>query len=349
MIFKDNIIGRVSLLTLAVMVIPLLFFPRMFGTELARTSFVNLLYELVFYGFLMFLFNRRITLLQLLLSAGLCLVYRLFLGATFGLIIAGLYSMNLLVSLQLGLFSYLPVLLFNILVTPFILKPLTDKISRRKDRGVRKSNRPGIMMTAEAPTPAMEISKEPEKPLAWESPVIPVTAPIPAVTAKAEPLYGTSSAMPQYSYSPGENTRSFLQPDINGFERAVRYIGEHASVHLTTVVDHEGLLLANFKRGDLDPEVWAPMALIFLESNRQVLNRTVKSTPVKVDIVLEAYRIVIARINKVNLMVVAEHHSDDVLKIRISQGIDIIKKYIEERYAKILEDKVENINVPSIK
>ncbi|MBN1212523.1 MAG: hypothetical protein JXA92_08090 [candidate division Zixibacteria bacterium] len=349
--FKENIGQRVSLLTLFALIVPLLFFPQMFGTQLAKASLVNFLYELVFYGFVIFLFNRRASLWGLVQTAGWCMAYRLGLSVAFGLLITGLFSMSLAVSLKLGLYSYLPGVVFYAVITPFIMKPVIDKVNIRESKPSRKKRRQVALPPSEPigihPTATDDNEPAPVR----ETPATAIAVPksvFPPVVEKTVSMM----ASPEPA-SAGESTRGFLQSDINGFERATRYIGEHAAVHLATVVDHEGLLLANFKRGEIDPEAWAPLALVFFESNMQVLKRAATNPPEKIDIVLRDKRIVVARVSKASLMVVAERQSDDFLNIRINQGLDIIKKYIDERYSRIFkekeanENKLENINVSS--
>jgi len=343
MSIKGNLERRILVLTPLVLIIPLLIFPRMFGTQLAKTALVNLLYEMAFYGLVVYLFNRRISLMRLVPLAGLCLVYRLAMGVVFGLMVAGLYSMNMSISLMLGVFSYLPSVIFMIAVTPFIMKPVLDLLGRD---GGEKSRR--VNHDHPKTEPAADSFRE------TRNEELSVTGEIPVFAKEkrtAAPAVSESSNMaPGRKNVPVEDaSRSLLQPDINGFERAARYIGEHGSVHLAAVVDHEGLMLANFRRGELDAEAWAPLALIFFDSNRQVLDRTEFGSPEKLDLTLADNRIVIARINNLHLIVVAERQSDDFLNIRINQGIDIIKKYWEDRYAIHTDNKLENINVSGTK
>ena len=312
----------------------------MFGTQLAKASIVNFLYELVFFGFVIFLFNRRLSLWGLIQAAILCLGYRLAISMAFGLLVFGLYGIKLSIGLMLGLYSYLPGVVFYALVTPFIMKPVLDKMVNKESRPSRKTSRKAAVQPSEPMRPNPIMSEKTEPTPARETPMATMTTP------KPSPLPAVEKTVPMMSSpepSPAaESSRGFLQSDINGFERATRYIGEHAAVYLATVVDHEGLMLANFKRGEIDPEAWAPLALVFFDSNRQVLNRAATTPPEKIDIVLQDKRIVVARVSKASLMVVAERHSDDFLNIRINQGLEIIKKYIDERYSKIFEDKVDN-------
>jgi hypothetical protein len=328
---------RIVLFTLIALIIPMLIFPRQFGTELARPSLVNALYELVYYGFIMFLFNRRINLVQLIQGAGICLVFRLALGASFGLLIAVMYAMKVTVSLQLGLSSYLPAILFHIAVTPFVLRqavreePVEEPEPVPAPPPVPKET-PGASMTAE--THSISVSRERG---------IVTNAPLPSSTP-------ASSSRQSESVSSRSKSASSSPTEVNGFERATRYIGEHGSVHLAAVVDHEGLLLANFRRGNIEADDWAPLALLFLESNQQVLDRaSAFGNAEKVDLLMKSNRIVVTRENWYSLLVISERQTDDFLNIRINQGMDIIRKYVEERYGRQEHTKAENTYVSGTK
>ena len=349
--FKENIGQRVLLLTSFALIIPLLFFPKLFGTQLAKFSVVNFLYEMVFYGLVIFLFHRRTSLWKLVLSAGLCLVYRLGLSVVFGAMIFALYSITPSISLMLGVYGYLPGVIFYALVTPFVIKPWVDRVVGEEVEKSPKPDRNAALRTFEPPPSHSSVKEETEPTPTHETPVAAMTAPkqkhVP-VKRKTAPVMASPDPAPVH-----EPPRNVPPTELNGFERAIRYIGEHAAVHLATVVDHEGLMLAHFKRGNIDPDAWAPLALVFFESNMQVLRKTTSTLPEKIDIVLKDNRVVVARVGKASLMVVAERQSDDFLNIRINQGLDIIKKYIEERYSRIFvekednEEKMEKINVSS--
>ena len=101
---------------------------------------------------------------------------------------------------------------------------------------------------------------------------------------------------------------------------------------LACVVDHEGLLVSSFKRGEVEPEDWAPMALLFIEGNAMVLKRSDLECPDRIDITCMEKRITVARKHAFTLMVVAEQQSDNLLNIRINQAIDIIDRFVTERY-----------------
>lgn len=314
--------------TLAV-ILPLFVFPRQFGTELAKGSLINAMIELLFYGFLMFLFNRRASLMQLAQVSGVCLIFRLVLGAVFGLFAATIYSMDFLISLQLGLSSYLPAILFHIVVTPLVLWPVISPLAEyRPKRKVIVQPESTESRSLDAGATSIAISKEHG---------IVSDAQVPSASPEEQP----KSAVERLSEETAP-AAPVAVADINGFDRATGYIGEHGSVHLAVVADHEGLILSSFQRGqDADPEAWAPMSLLLFESNRQALSRVDSGLPEKLDLLAGKDRIVMARQNWYSLVVIAERQTDDFLNIRINQGLEIMRKYVEERYSKIEHHKAE--------
>lgn len=325
-----RIARRILLFGVTALVVPVAVFPEQFGLQLAHFAAVYLFYEVVYYGVISYLFKREGSLVQLGQSAILCLGFRLALGVLFGMVISVLYGMQFSVSLALGVSSYLPTVAFHIAVTPFILKPIIDQIVRstRRSRVVISSVTPEPLDQADESEPAPQTVENFTPPSAFNQ-----TAREPQTPFYEPPMERHAPAAPQ---NPGE---------INGFERAVRYIGEHGAVYLAAVVDHEGLLMASFRRGDFVPDDWAPLALLFHESNRRVLARNGLSDPDRVDLRLTDKRVVTAKQNNYSLMVVADRQSDDVLNIRISQGLEIISKYATERYASMQDGNAERIHV----
>lgn len=326
---SGRIVQRIILYTLLALIVPMVIFPEQFGTQLARFAYVNHAYELVFYGIVIYIFQRRGSLLQLLQAAAVCLVYRLAMGAALGLLIAAVYSMNTSISLNLSLFSYLPAVFFQIAVTPFILVQLVEQLYGPRRRRVEAPDQMGER--PEVTRPAVGASR-PHLPVRERAPLVqPAERPQPAVGH--EESHATSEEAPRYAH------------DVNGFERAVRYIGEHGSVSLAAVVDHEGLMLANFVRGALEAERWSPLALLFMQNNGAVLQRGRLEAPEKLDIMLKDKRIIVARHGVFSLMVMAERQSDDVLNIRINQGLDMVARYAAERYGDRINLNAEKVNV----
>ncbi len=324
-----RIVRQILLLSLLVLIAPMILFPDRLGMGLAGTSLINTVYELVYYVAVIFFFFRRASILKIAQMAGLCLVYRLALGTGFGLLIAPMYSLSLTVSLTLGLASYLPAILLHIAAAPFIIKPIAGQL-------VWEAKRRRLTVDEAPPFEVPEHDRG-------------------VVTVST----GQAISRPVSTHVPGPEDNllrqsrfgdhpSGAEPDGgNGFDRAVKYIGEDGSVRLAVVVDDEGLLLGQFRRGKVEAEDWAPFSLFFCDANRAVLQRAGWGSPEKIDLLVRDTRIVVCRRESWTLMVIAQRHADASLSIRVNRGLEIIRKHIARRYGQKLPEKMENMYVSS--
>ncbi|MEA3297799.1 MAG: hypothetical protein U9R56_08040, partial [candidate division Zixibacteria bacterium] len=284
--------------------------------------------ELAFYGAMGAMLDRKTTLRNLLQAAGMCLVYRMTLGAVFSFTIAVMYSMSISISLALGMFGYVPVILVQVVAAPFVLRPILKQLlSRQMDTQIQR------------------------QPFAVEEQVSEGVISVDSTQTR-------TSRVPRKRESQEQDTRKELEnrmetlPEMplsggNGFERATRYIGEDASVQLAAVVDDEGLLLGQFHRGDVKPDDWAPFPLLFRDANKSVLARAGNGNPEKIRIDLADKRMIVAFGKSFSLFVVSERQAEEFINIRINQGLEIIKKYITERYNKNMFEKPEKTHVRS--
>lgn len=321
---SGRIARQILIFSLLVLVVSMLMFPMKYGTDLPDAPLVNVGAELVFYGLVIHLLNRKLLPLQLVSSAGLCLVYRFALGAVLGVAIAAIYDWQLKVALLAGMGSYLPGMLLQVVATPFILRPVVKSLH---------ASRPGSRPAgANMQSSAMDTT----------------TSSFAASKGKGYRTSGrvspTDSTWRAGADAPGSGATG-IGGDSNGFERATRYIGEDGSVLMAAVVDTEGLLLGNFCRRGVDADDWAPFALLLVEQNCQTLTRFGCTMPEKMDLFLKDKKVVVAREDAYCLMVVAERSTEDVLNIRINQGLEIVRKYVAERYSDKLIGNVEKTYV----
>jgi len=110
---------------------------------------------------------------------------------------------------------------------------------------------------------------------------------------------------------------------------------------LAVVVDDEGLPLSNFVREGVSLDDWAPLALVFKKNNNDVLDRVGMKNVDQLTLTIDDMRVTIASEEGINLMVLADIQQDDVLNIRITQGMEIIRKYMAERYNQELFENAE--------
>ncbi len=328
------------LFSIILLVIPLGMFPNRLRLPLAGGSPANLLYEFVFYGVVLFLFRRNTNLMALVVGSALTLIYRLALGAGFGLTIALLYNMNSSIALSLGMLKYLPAVLLHVAAAPFIVRPfylnLADSLVGRQDREMPSeelSFSPDASMPAVAPSqPALQRQEEFVPTSQPEAPQTPAWTPPPDINpAAVVGFHAEAKPSPKYATS-----------EINQFDKAIQYLSESGSVKLAMIVDEEGLPLSCFNRSTFDPEVWGPLSVELSIQNRRMLRHfRYIDTPDRIDIGTHNVRIILRRIEHVNLLVLAEQTTDETIHIRIAQAADMIRKYMSERYSPALFARVE--------
>lgn len=317
--------SRVALGTAIILAVPLIAFPGRIGSELGSAAVWTIALELAYYAATIYLFNRRAVLPLTMMMSGLCLGYRLAAGALFGVIISMIYSLGVMDGIRIGVYGYLPVVIIQVAGTPYVLRAYLERFS--VPRPTLKAPKPQpVVREQQQPVSSIAISKE--KGIVSESRQF--TAPEPEAKRPA-----TTSDVYAANYN-----------DLNAFDRAVKYLGEHGSVFLALVVDPEGLLLANFKRGSLIPEDWAPLAMVIFEQNRRSLERSRLGVPEKVDLVFQEKRLVITHEVNYTVLVLAERQADDTLAIRMNQCMEMIRKYYAERYSqKQQEVNAERVHV----
>jgi hypothetical protein len=306
---------QMLLISSVVLMIPMIIFPERLGTMLAKASFAKFLLEIAFYVLIIYFFNRKAPLANLMKSAILCILYRFGLGAIFGLLIVLMYSMNFSVAITLGTVSYIPAIVLHIIVTPFIVRPIFSKWLLSAESEDNDSNT--IMDLNKVGVTSFVATKE---------------------NVKVLTLADSDSEQIQ------ENSQKEAEPiksGDNGFAKAVKYIGEDGSVMVAAVIDNEGLLLSNFKRGNIEIEDLSPFANLLIDKNVEQLNRLGLSSPEKIEYVFDNRKLVIANENEYLLMVVSERTADDVLNIRINQGLEIIRNFVANRYSEKLIGNAE--------
>jgi predicted regulator of Ras-like GTPase activity (Roadblock/LC7/MglB family) len=309
---EKNIRRLVLLFSLVLVAIPMVVFPNRLGLGLGGGSAVNLLYEMVFYGVVLFLFRRNTTLVALTVGVALTLVYRLALGAAFGLALVVMYDLGLSVAFSLGMAKYVPAILLQVACAPFVLRPVyLGLVARlapgRRERAFRQMPRSIIREDVEMNAPSVSLREA-----------------VSAATTRSESVSPTAM---------GEGSL---------FDRAVGYLGESAAVRMAVLVDQEGLPLAKFVRGREDVDAWAPLAVMVLGSNRTLVARVGgQDNPDRVDIGTRGLRLLVRRIDRVILMVAAEPTIDETIHIRIAQAADMIRKYMSERYSPAVFARVE--------
>lgn len=315
---ENNTKRLILLLSLILIIVPMVVFPNRMGMTLASGSTIYMFSEIVYYGFILYLFRRDVSLVALIVGAALTFVYRMALGAVFGLAIIMMYGIESSIAFSLGVTKYLPAVLLHIASAPFIMRAVylhlaADMVPPRK-KGISR------------PTP---ISDD----------FVPVNNhPVAGINSKAD----NRPVVKDINVAPPTGP-TLYSDDENLFDRAIAYLGENASVRMALLVTEEGLVLARMSRCDEDIDLWAPLAISLESGVDQILDRfQQRSQPEGLDLSTQNKRIILRRVEHVILMILADPEIDETIHIRIAQATDMVRKYMSERYSPAVFARVED-------
>lgn len=303
--YKREIRGLL-LVSLFIMVVPLIFFPKDFGLRLDMPFSLLSAFELGWYVVIFFILFSKASALWVLFLALLALLYRLSVGIGFGLFLVAMFSLDLSFSLKLGIYQYLPAFLLQAIMSPFILKSSFEMLMKKPTR--RKKVSEGFKkITPESPSTFFQtqISK-------------------------------SGRDQMKVTYSTKEEKKTTKRADL---ESALHYLREYSGVRGAILVDDEGLVVACDSLSDLDPEIFASLAVSLKEANNILLKRIDEKGLKRMGIHTPNLWISLNQILCFTLVTVADNNTDELLSVRISQATGMIKKHLEQEYnQKILKD-----------
>jgi len=121
----------------------------------------------------------------------------------------------------------------------------------------------------------------------------------------------------------------------NKFQTALEYLAEYHGVTEAVIFDSEGLVVGYLNRDGLDAEVLSPLALLMLDQVSTVLGRLKESPAQSMVLKNKNCWITIERVGGLVLIVKAGNKTDELLKVRIGQAVDMIKTYLNENYPQL--------------
>ena len=328
--------------TMVAAVVPLLLYPGDLGIKFTVGAVALFITEVVYYMAIVFSFNSSSGLQVAFVGAAVTFLYRLSLGAIFGLMVFALGELSFDESLTMGLTSYLPAVVLHALVAPFVMlgvvKALINKLEGDQEFTVRP-DLTGAVSQVNKFTSAETLRQASETSLGFD----PGSS---QLLASATDFEGNAH---ESALDSGPRKESLLYDRINanGFERAVNYLGEMAPVLIAAVTDREGLELASFTRRGFASWSWSPLTMGLIQENINIFSRHGRSALEGVKLDFDDVRIVARRINNFDLLVVAERHEEDLLGLRVNQACEMIEKYVSSRYDNKLFVNTEESDVRS--
>jgi len=304
--FKGEIRGIV-LVSLFIIVVPLMFFPKDFGLKWHWSLYLLFALEVGWYILIFFVMFPKASAPKVSLFAVLTLGYRIGLGSGFGILLLVMFSLPLSSSLQLGIYQYMPAFLLQVLMSPFVLKSVFE-------------------------APMRETKKAQKGPKEFQKKV-------------AEPF--PSSLTPERSKEKLDLERSIsLEKEMrmvgeDNLENALHYLREYTGVKAAVLVDPEGLVVAKDSLPDFDPEKVASFARHLKETNDQILHKMREKASERIAIYTPDLWICLNQIEEFTLVVLSDRHTDELLSVRILQSTGMIRKILAERYQQNIPKVVE--------
>jgi predicted regulator of Ras-like GTPase activity (Roadblock/LC7/MglB family) len=291
-------IKGIFLISLFIMVVPLIFFPKDFGLRANIPTLLPFVFELGWYVAIFLILFSKVSVPAVIFFAFLTLLYRFSVGVGFGFFLVVMFPLDLSSSLKLGTYHYLPAFLLQVVMSPFVLKSsfqmlMQKSIWQKEELGSEKKTGPEKTL----PFLKTQISK-----------------------TRRDQMKVTSS---------GEEKKRTRRGDL---EEALHYLKEYSGVKGAILVDNEGLVVASDPSPDFDPELFASLAIALKEANHNLLGKINESKMEKMGIHTPQVWISLNEILSFTLVTVAHHHTDELLSVRISQAVGMIKKHLEERY-----------------
>jgi predicted regulator of Ras-like GTPase activity (Roadblock/LC7/MglB family) len=305
--YKREIRG-VLLLSLFIMVVPLIFFPKDFGLKLDMPASLLSVFELGWYMVIFLFLFSKVPIFWLVLCATLTLVYRFFLGVGFGLFLVVMPPEGFSFSVNQVIYQYWPAFLLQAVMSPFVLKSSFEILMRKPERRRRESE--GLKKIT------------PEKPITFSE--------TPITKSGRDQMKVTSST---------EEKKRTKRADL---ESVLHYLREYSGVKGAILVDNEGLVVACDSSSDLDPEIFASLAVSLKEANKHLLKGINEKGLERMGIHTPNLWINVTQILSFTLVTVADNHTDELLSVRISQAVGMINKHLEQRYNQKILKGVED-------
>ncbi len=307
----------IILLSGVVIIIPMVVFPARLGMDISTGSFAYAIVEILWYAGVFFVMRSQASILQVFQGAGLTFLYRIVVGTIFGLFISIMYGVNISAALSLGVSRYFPAILLQIATAPFIMKTVYLAILGEYEGDGRRRKY--------VPKPAEKEENPVDQPY------------FPRKEEASSTTTGVAGASSSSKIPTESHPETVLGQDSNGFERAIRYLGELGAVKMAAVVDKEGLSVATYLHGDIDIEKWTPLAELFKNVNSNVIERNYESPDLqRIDLYVGSERICVLEVSGFSILVMSNREEDELLGVRLHQAAEMVRKYISERYGRIL-------------
>ncbi len=298
----------IILVSLFIMVIPLILFPRDFGLNWNSSLFLHFTVELGWYTLILYIALHRPSAQQMIACIMLTLVYRIVLGLGFTLFLMIMLSQSLSSALTSGVYQFTPAFIIQAFISPFVLKSILGGFMKKTEKEEQEPTQlPKIALDAFSLSP-------------------------PQGRILTDKLTGRGMVA-------GEKELKITR--VDNLESILHYIKEYSGVKAALLVDEEGLVVAGDASSDQDTETVASYALCLKEVNDQVLEKMGGKSSERINIHTSALWISLNQIDRFLLVVVADNSTGELLSVRIMQSLLATKRFLAEKYQENILKAVE--------
>lgn len=154
----------------------------------------------------------------------------------------------------------------------------------------------------------------------------------------------TYQARPQRAQTASAEPPVWAAADhLPDFDAAVAHVASYSTVGLVILVDDEGLCVARAARGSADSDLWAPVVGLLYGSVIRELRRTSDSDVRRFQVTLSRERLVVERVDPFYLAVLFDQNTDELVNVRISQAVEMVKRYYDHKYRKMASEAISEV------
>ncbi len=290
------------LITCFVLVVPLILFPKDLGVRIGLSVSLLLALELGWYAVVLLASFPKEPASRVFPFILITIGYRVGLGVGFGILLVVMFSLSIGPAVRLGIYQYAPAFLLQVVMAPFVLKPLFGTMLKSKPRVV-----------------------------GFESAESEVTVPV-----SSEAAEGTPES--KRAVSGDKELKMATKASLEG---VLHYLREYSGVKAALLVDPEGLVVACDCAEDFDAELVASYSRHLKNKNDQVLRAMGEGKSEKITIHTPDVWMSFHQIGEFTLVVRSLRRTDELLSVRVTQSISMIEKYLAEKYRLNTAESVE--------
>lgn len=307
------LISHVLPLLGALLVTPLLIYPRQLGFAALDLSPAFALLEWGFYIGMFTLAGARLSPASRVISAGLTVICRIVLGAALGLLVSWGYAKPWATSVTQMIWSFPPALIIHVLFMPIALRPLWERLLGDQPVTGRRTRTADFKESS-------RLRSQPASRTYGSRRAVTATS---IENATDRTMVGArSGSLVLESSQSGEAT----------LDQVVSYVGEYNGVQMCWIVDGEGLPLAVWQSSQFtgDVEYWAPISVEAAEFHRRRLSVDGPCRPERIDIRSDQNRVIAEAVGPFWLGVLTDRETDDLISVRLHRARDMITNYLQQ-------------------